>query len=149
MKPIKTLVLVADDARARLFENHGIGKGLKEIEDFSASVVPEANNEYADRAGRNATGPGGAHHGVADLAEAERDNARAAFARTVLSETERKFTAAGFDRFVLVAAPAMLGVLRAGLPATLERALTVDLAKDFVKLPPEKVVERLADAIVL
>ena len=36
MKPIKTLVLLANDEHARLFENHGMGKGLTEIEDLAA-----------------------------------------------------------------------------------------------------------------
>lgn len=149
MKPIKTLVLVADDAQARLFENYGPGKGLTEIEDLAATMVTGEGSEYADRAGRNSAAPGTAQHGVADLAEAERDQARAAFVRAVLKETEGRFADGHFDRFVMTAAPATLGALRDSLPASLKKALVVDLAKDFVKLKPAEVVDRLAQEIVL
>lgn len=148
MKPIKTLVLVADEARGRLFENHGIGKGLQELEDFTVSVLPQANNEYADKPGRNEADVGGAHHGVADYAATERDQARQAFARALVEEAERRFLAGKYDRFLLIAAPAFLGVLRDVLPATLEKAKVADVDKDFVKLRPEEIVERLADTIL-
>jgi len=149
MKPIKTLVLLADDAQARLFENLGPGKGLSEIEDLAASMVTSKGSEYADRAGRNAAAPGAGRHGVTDLAEAEQQQARDVFVKAVLSETDGRFTDGGFDRFVMAAAPATLGVLREQLPAALKKALVVDLAKDFLKLKPEEIVQRLSGEIVL
>jgi protein required for attachment to host cells len=149
MKPIKTLVLLANDAHARLFENYGPGKGLTELEDFAASVLAEADVRYADRPGRSSAAPGMARHAFADQAEAEHDQAQAAFAKAVLTETEARFVEAGCDRFVLVAAPSTLGVLRANLPPKLETALVVDVAKDFVKLKPAEVVTRLSGEIVL
>lgn len=150
MKPIKTLVLLADDAQARLFENHGVGKGLVEIEDLAVSMLGDkAGSGYADRAGRNSAAPGMAQHGVADLAEAERDQARAAFVKAVLAEAEERFAEGGFDRFVMAAAPATLGALREAIPDRLKKALVLDLAKDFLKLKPAEVVDRLAGDIVL
>lgn len=149
MKPIKTLVLLADDARARLFENLGPGKGLNEIEDMAASMVTSKGSEYADRAGRNVAAPGAGRHGVSDLAEAEQDQAREAFVKAVLKEATVRFNEGGFDRVVLAAAPATLGLLREQMPAALKKALVVDVAKDFLKLKPEEVVERLSDEIVL
>lgn len=149
MKPIKTLVLLADDAQARLFENHGPGKGLSEIEDLAVSMIAGETPGYADRAGRNTAAPGMAQHGVADLAEAEHEQARKAFVKAVLTETEGRFAEGGFDRFVMAAAPATLGALRAELPAALKKALVVDIAKDFVKLKPAEVVDRLSGEIVL
>lgn len=149
MKPVKTLVLLADDAQARLFENLGPGKGLTEIEDFNVKMVPEAGSGYADRTGRNSAAPGMAQHGVADQAEAERDQAREAFARAVLAETEARFRGRGAERFVLIAAPATLGVLRDHLPADLRKAMVLDLPKDYVNLTPSEVVEHLEDKIAL
>jgi protein required for attachment to host cells len=104
---------------------------------------------YSDRPGRGSAAPGMALHAYADQAEAERDQAQAAFVRAVLKETEDRFTEGGFDRFVMAAAPSTLGVLRAHLPAVLKKALVVDMAKDFVKLKPAEVVDRLAGEIVL
>lgn len=150
MKPIKTLVLLADDAEARLFESHGPGKGLTEIEDLAVSMLGEkAGSGYADRTGRNSAAPGMAQHGVADQAEAEDDQSRRAFVKAVLAETEGRFADGGFERFVLAAAPRTLGELREQMPAVLKKALVLDLAKDYLKLTPAEVVEHLAGEITL
>ncbi|MCB1336720.1 MAG: host attachment protein [Maritimibacter sp.] len=149
MKPIKTLVLLANDATARLFRNTGPGKGLSEIEDFSASLIAGANVRYADRPGRNAAAPGMAHHATVDLAEAVEEQSRAAFVRVVVEETAKRFAGGEYVRLVIAAAPATLGALRAHLPEALKAALVLDIAKDFVRLPPDEVVKRLEGHIVL
>lgn len=149
MKPVKTLVLLANDATGRLFENLGPGKGLSEIEDFSAALVKGTDVRYADRPGRNAAAPGMAHHATADLAEAEEEQARDAFVRVLVDETADRFASGGYDRFVMAAAPATLGALRALLPAALKKALVFDIDKDFVRQGPAEVVKRLEGHIVL
>jgi len=149
MKPVKTLVLLANDASARLFGNLGPGKGLLEIEDFAAALIAGTDVRYADRPGRNAAAPGMAHHATADLAEAEEAQSREAFVRAVIGETEDRFRAGGYTRFVMAAAPATLGALRAHLPETLKKALVLDVAKDFVRQTPAEVVKRLEGDIVL
>lgn len=148
MKPIKTLVLLANDAHARLFENSGIGKGLVEIEDLAASVLAETKVRYSDRPGRNAAAPGTAQHAF-DQAQAEHDQAQSAFAKAVAAEAAARFADGDFARFVVAASPDFLGVLRANLSKTLKEASVVDIAKDYVKLPPADVVERLESHIVL
>ncbi len=149
MKPVKTLVLLANDASARLFENLGPGKGLTEIEDLAASLIAGTDVRYADRPGRNAAAPGMAHHATVDLAEAEEAQSREAFVRAVVSETDDRFRAGGYTRFVMAAAPAMLGALRAHLSEALKNALVLDVAKDFVRQDPREVVKRLEGDIVL
>lgn len=149
MKPIKTLVLLANDASARLFRNTGPGKGLSEIEDFSASLIAGAEVRYTDRPGRNSAAPGMAHHATADLAEAAEEQSREAFVRVVVDETADRFEAGGYTRFVMAAAPATLGALRAHLPDRLKQALVLDVAKDFTRQEPDEVVKRLEGQIVL
>ena len=148
MKPIKTLVLLANDARARMFENTGPGKGLKEFEDITAKTIAEAQIEYADRPGRNSAAPGMGQHAF-DHAESEHDQQQEAFVKAMLAEVEKRFTEGGYDRFVMAAAPKTLGVMREELPPALKAALAVDVDKDFLKLKPAEVVERLGDHIVL
>jgi len=149
MKPTKTLVLLADDATARLFENLGPGRGLAEIEDFAAALVARANVRYSDRPGRNSAAPGMARHALADLEQAEEVQSREAFVREAIAETELRFREGGYDRFVMAAAPATLGVLRAHLPDTLRAALVVDVDKDLIRLTPAEVVRHLEDKILL
>lgn len=148
MKPIKTLVLLANDEHARLFENTGAGKGIVEVETFASSILAEANVRFSDRPGRNSASPGVAQHAF-DQTEAEHDQAQAAFAKAVIGETVGRFTEGGFSRFVLVAGPDMLGVLRAGLPQVLKGALVTEVAKDYLKLKPTEIVDRLAGQILL
>lgn len=149
MKPVKTLVLLANDAVARLFENLGPGRGLTEFEDLTSRLIEGTDVRYSDRPGRNAAAPGMAHHATADLAEAGEVQARAAFVRAVLAETEARFRDGRYARFVMVAAPATLGVLRAQLPQALRKALVLDVDKDLTAQAPDQVVKRLEGAIVL
>jgi len=148
MKPIKTLVLLANDTTARLFENLGPGRGLTEIEDFSAALIVGANVRYSDRPGRNTAAPGMAQHATADQAEAEEVQSRVAFVRAVVAETEVRFREKGYSRFVMAAAPATLGALRAHLSETLRKALVLDVDKDFTAQGPAEVVKRLEGEIV-
>ncbi len=148
MKPIKTLVLLANDATARLFENLGPGRGLTEIEDFSATLIPGADVRYSDRPGRNSAAPGMAQHATADQAEAEEAQSRVAFVRAVVAETEVRFREEGYSRFVMAAAPATLGALRAHLSDGLRKALVLDVDKDFTAQGPTEVVKRLEGQIV-
>ena len=148
MKPIKTLLLLANDATARLFENLGPGRGLREIEDVPAALVSGTDVRYADRPGRNAAAPGMAQHAFADQAEAEEVQSRDAFVRAVLRETEARFREGDYRRFVIAAAPATLGALRAHLPDALRQALVLDVAKDFTGQTPGEVVKHLEGEIL-
>lgn len=148
MKPVITLVLLANDFRAKLLENRGPGSGLSEIAAFDIEEMTGAPERSRDRSGRNTAAPGMALHANADLAEAEGDQARVAFVRALLDKVAARFRARKADRFVMSAAPATLGVLRAELPAPLREALVLDTDKDFTAQAPRDVVKRLEDAIV-
>ena len=148
MKPVKTLVLLANDATARLFENLGPGQGLTEVEDFSAAFTVGADVRYSDRPGRNTAAPGMAQHATADQAEAEEAQSRDVFVRAVIAETEVRFRESGCSRFVMAAAPATLGALRAHLSDRLQTALVLDVDKDFTSQSPADVVKRLEGEIV-
>jgi len=149
MKPVKTLVLLANDSTARLFENLGPGRGLTEIEDLAASLIAGADVRYSDRPGRNSAAPGMAQHAIADLAEAEEVQSRDAFVRAIVRETEALLRSGGYSRFAMAAAPATLGALRTHLPEALRKALVFDTDKDFTRQSPGEVVKRLEGDILL
>ncbi|HHS94623.1 MAG TPA: hypothetical protein ENK63_04720, partial [Rhodobacterales bacterium] len=75
--------------------------------------------------------------------------ARAAFVKAVRAETQERFRDGGFDRFVMTAAPATLGLLRAALPDALKAGLTGDMAKDFVQLDAKTLAERLSEKVLM
>jgi protein required for attachment to host cells len=126
----------------------GPGKGLTEVEVMSASTLIGPEVEYADRPGRNSAAPGMAQHAFAEP-QAVHDRERDIFSRAVLAEAEAQFTEGRYHRFALVAAPDMLGALRAALPKVLKEAMVLDLAKDFLKLTPAEVVDHLAPKLKL
>ncbi|MGB3313305.1 MAG: host attachment protein [Albidovulum sp.] len=134
MKPIRTLVLIADDQTARFLINDGIGKGLKEVAGLSAAQFLDAQIDYDDRPGRQTGGPGGvARHGF-DPGEKADEAGRSRFAGYVAEELGREWTRIKPDRLILAAAPKMLGALRSRLNGAPAAALHGDLAKDLVKV---------------
>ncbi len=111
MKPVKTLVVLADDRQARVLVNSGVGKGLAEIAEYDAGTLSGADIAYSDTPGRSQSAPGGAHHAMEPSSSEERQN-RERFARDLIAELEKTWTRGGYDRIVMAAPPKMLGVLR-------------------------------------
>lgn len=148
MEPIKTLVLLADDEKARLCRNLGPYKGLEEIEDYSASVLEMERYENADRAGRNQAEPGTAYHSY-DPEPSDEQKARKAFAELLIYELTVQFAKGGYDRLVVIAPPTMLGELRKAMPKKLKKLLVLDIPKDYLQLTLDEVVENLEGEIVI
>lgn len=143
MKAVKTLVLLANDEHARIFENLGIGKGLAEIE----AALPADEVRYSDFPGRSSAGVGEARHGL-DRSSSEEDQARNAYAAVVLAEVDARWRGGSYDRFVMAAPPKMLGVLRSKLSKPLGEALEVDLNKDLLSERAEDLAGHFADRIL-
>lgn len=145
MKPVRTLVLIADDQTARFLINDGIGKGLKEIAGLSAAQFLDTQIAYDDRPGRQTGGPGGmARHGF-DPGEKADEAGRARFAGYVAEELDREWKRIKPDRLILAAAPKMLGALRSRVNGAPAAALRGDLAKDLVKVAARDLPSYFAD----
>ena len=79
MKKTVTYVLVADGARARLYANHGVGKGLQPVSGAThkADLHHHDRDILADKPGRASSSAGngrvrlGAAHRLAPLREAQ------------------------------------------------------------------------------
>ncbi len=112
MKPVKTWILIADGARARILLNEGPGKGLKPALDHEFATVHAPTRELgSDRPGRvhDRFGPG--RHAMeppADWHEYEKQTFAAEIARLLEEEAQK----GSFDRLVVVAPPKTLGELR-------------------------------------
>lgn len=142
MKPVVTLVLVANQETARFFLNDGVGKGLREVLALSARQFPEIDNWYADRVGRGGVRPAsGGQVQSYDRRESEDEMIRERFARRILEALDKQWRGCGANRLILAAPAKMLGRLRDGLGADLRTALASDMPKDLTKveardLPP-------------
>ncbi len=133
MKPIVTLVLIADDGEARLLVNEGVGKGLSQLATHSASELDAERFAYSDERGRASAAPGIARHAMEPRSSPERQ-AREAFAAHLAAALRTAWKAGGYDRVIFAAAPRMLGALRAEL-GDLAPHVAASLDKDLVKVP--------------
>lgn len=135
MKPVRTLVLLADDAEARFLINEGPGTGLRALSELSTAQFPDLQLDYKDRPVRQ-TGPAGAPRQGVDPHETLEEALRARFARYVAEALAQEWNEAKADRLVIAAAPKMLGVLRKVITGPAAAALAGDLDKDLMRTPP-------------
>ena len=147
MRAVQTLVIVANEGRARILENAGIGKGLTVLQEIDKTQFDDTLVRYSDAPGRSSAARGMAGH-VMDRVQSERDQMREAFAQHVLDTAETLWSKRGYDRLAMAAPPKMLGNLRRGLTAAMKKALVADLDKDLLALTPAKLVDRFGDQVV-
>lgn len=136
-----TWVLVADAARARLFEaetgtlnelgcyvdadSRGGARGL-------ATGRPPTVNESM----------GSARHSI-EPHTSPREKAAARFARSLREVLEQGQHAQRFARLVLVAPPRFLGALHAAFGRPLRDCVIAEIRRDFTQLAPENIHARL------
>jgi protein required for attachment to host cells len=133
MKPVRTLIAVADGQHARFFLHEGIGHGLKLAVDAEmATELPRNRDIVTDREGRAATplGTKGRHTLAYTVDYHQFEKAR--FAHDVAEYIDAMRTKIGFDRLVLVAPPKTLGNLRESLTKPTRDLVYGELHKDLV-----------------
>jgi len=146
MKAITTLIVISDDRQARLLENRGVGKGINEVKEISASDFDDVETRYSDRPGRGHASAGTARAAM-ERSTSEQRQERQAFARHVLDNIETLMQKGEYDRLAMVAAPQMLGELRNIIGADLRKKLVFDIDKDLVNIPTAKLADHFADKI--
>lgn len=135
MKPVTTLVLLANQDRARFFINDGVGKGLREVLALSARQFPEIDNWYSDRSGRGGARPAsGGQVQSYDRHESEDEMIRDRFTRRIVEALDTEWGGCGADRFILAAPAKMLGNLRNALGPDIKAAMVADMPKDLLKV---------------
>lgn len=138
-----TWILVADRARARLFEDGAANHPLTEVADF---LNPEGRGEAKagadDRPARVHDHMGAGRHAVEPSTD-EREKSIARFARALVDELARGRVGNRFEQLVLVAPPAFLGALRGELDRPLSAMLTHSIDKDLTRADAAAVAELL------
>ncbi|HEX5958225.1 MAG TPA: host attachment protein [Hyphomicrobiaceae bacterium] len=149
MKPIRTWVLIADGARAKVFETKGKGKGLTPVADMTLEAELAPSRELgSDRPGRSFESVGTTRHAMQSPSDPHREQKRQ-FARRIAETVQSKQAAKSFDRLVVVAPPVTMGDLRAALPNQVRAAVTAEVVADLTKTPVADLPAHLADYIVL
>lgn len=136
-----TWILVADRARARLYELTDPRADPVEIGDF---VHPESDGsgEFRDRLPRSHDRLGPARHAI-EPHTSPRDREAERFAHELDDVLRHGFDEHRCDRVLLVAPPRFLGTLDAAMSETVRRRVAGRIAKDLVSADPRTLMAQL------
>jgi protein required for attachment to host cells len=149
MKQVRTWVLIADAARARVFESKGKGTGLTVVQDMSFDAQLAPSHEIgSDRPGRSFESVGSTRHAMESPSDPHREQKRQ-FARRIADAVEQKQAARSFDRLVLVAPAVTMGDLRAILPDKVKAVVAAELVADLTNTPMSELPAHLAPHVTL
>ena len=143
MKAIRTWIVVADGAGARLFLNSGPGKGLQELpEGRMQTALETTRSQGSDRPGRVHDRMGDGRHAMEPRID-RHEQQKQRFARDLARRLDAAAGEKAFDRLILVAPPKLLGALRSLLGAAARRLVTGELPKDLMRAPQREIREQL------
>lgn len=138
-------ILTANASLARIFEHRGGRNALTLVRELSH---PESREKAADlvtdRPGR-ARGYGDGQWALDD-SDPKRD-AHEDFALEIAREVERAITARSFDRLIISASPAFLGLLKRRLDERVTARIMHSLDKDYTAANERELLQILADYI--
>lgn len=147
MKQLRTWILIADGARARILENHGPNHSLIAVEGMEFSADHSATHDLvSDRQGRSFSSHG---HGRSAI-EARSDphqELKVHFAHHLAEVLSREFELGKFHRLILVAAPATLGELRATISPHVRATVVGEIPHDLTKTPNHEIPAHLKNFI--
>lgn len=146
-----TWILVAHDAGARLFENHGPGKGLELIEEIDHPEGRQRDRDIvSDRPGRSfRKNSGDPRRASMSSSETPHERVVSDFARALAQRLNQGRVENRCRRVVLVAPPRFLGLLRAALDGPTAQLVAGSLDKDLASLKEAELVERLGDVVAV
>jgi protein required for attachment to host cells len=139
---MKTWILVADEARARLFEGTAMDGELIEVADFAH---PEAHHPEArarDRLPRVQESATTSRHSIAPRITAK-DKEADEFARGLSDILNEGRVQHQYKRLVLIAAPRFLGRMRAMLDPEVAKLVSHTADKDITKASIDAIREEL------
>ena len=132
-------VIVADNARARIFASHTTLRQLQEIEGFTHPEGRLSNQELVS------DGPGRSREHGDDYRQrtAPRDVEAARFAHLLAQHLKDMHSSQHFDSLVLVAPPKFLGLLRQQLPKPLDQLVERTVNKDLSTCSIEEIIDQI------
>ena len=134
---METRVIVADNARARIFSSHSVINHLEEIEDF---VHPEARLSNSELVG-DSSGKSVDQHGSLDPATSPKEQEEQDFARLLGKHLKALHNEQHFEQLILIAAPSFLGMLRKALPGPLDQLVSQTIDKDLTTADIDTIID--------
>jgi protein required for attachment to host cells len=144
--PHGTMILVLDGAKMALLRNRGTDF-VPELDPIDHAVHPAASTAElgTDRPGRSfsSQGPGRSAYPATDFHQAEEDGFAKAAAATLDA-----LAAQSDAKFIVVAAPRVLGVIRKHYGAEVRKRLICEIDKDYASHPAAEIASLLRDTEV-
>ncbi len=138
-----TWVIIADGAKARIFEYQGQHLPLKTIQELTHINKLSQDLVSSDR-GRMSD------HGSGQRTALERPSDPHEYEKHVFAMELRDYLkkhSKKAERLILVAAPKMLGELRQLLPDTVRKRITDEIAKDLTNIPAPELPKHLQEVL--
>lgn len=135
----KTWIVVADSARARIFERDGRWQELNEFRDLAhpESRLRNGDLRTGGRGEQMESTRQSSHDSDWENSPAETEATR--FAREVARALQEGRNEGGYEKLVLIAAPAFLGRLREKLDPATAHCVVQELDKNWARQPTAKI----------
>ena len=142
-----TWILVADEARARLFTIERPRGPLLEQEDLVNPPERQRESELgSDDTGRGSSRVGGSRHRL-DPRESIREGYVRQYTRDIAHRLKQARNQGEMKRLYIVAAPHMLGQLRAALDAPTADCIVASINKDLAQLRADDIRRHLPERL--
>ncbi|MCB1912815.1 MAG: host attachment protein [Rhodocyclaceae bacterium] len=139
-----TWILVANASLAKLYANLGPNKGLKLVKEL---VHPESRQKNAELVtDKIGTGNG---NGSYEPASQPKEQAARSFAHQIAKELYAGRSRNEFERAILVAPPAFMGMLNSNLDGPTSQLVSDRFEKDYTKTSEPALVAHLSSCIFL
>jgi protein required for attachment to host cells len=146
----RTLIVVADGARARFFNPSQDGKALRSSTQVDM-VRPESRTKTrdlkSDKPGRAFAHAGGNRRGALEPPQDYKKVEKHRFTLELAHALNAALEHHDFDQMVLVAPHRSLGELRKLLPLRVQRLVACEIGKDLTNYTPAELWQRLAPEV--
>jgi protein required for attachment to host cells len=145
----KTWVLVANQAEARIYSADRVPHNLILVETLiHEEGAAHARDLTSDAPGRVHDRMGSARHSM-EPDTGVKEEGRRRFVKKMVVRLESAHLCGDYDRLVLLAAPAVLGVIRKTLSSKLTKAVIKEISKDVIGQDLDKIQAQLQRSFAL
>jgi protein required for attachment to host cells len=138
-----TWVVVAESSRARIFKLDGLLTPLRELSGFVNPDARARERDLApDRQGRTFESFGSIRHAKQQELTPKQQRSLA-FARELAGQLEQGRSCGDFERLILIAPPAFLGMLRKNLSDNTRQTISREIKKNLVRENEEAIRQYL------
>ncbi len=145
----KTWILVANQAEAQIYSSERLPGDLLLVDVLeNKEGASHARDLVSDAPGRAFDSTGSGRHAM-EPNTGVKEEQRRRFVKEMVERLQTAQSKSVFDKLVLLAAPAVLGVIRKTLPADLTRIVIKEIPKDVIGQGVDKIQLQLVRAFAL